>query len=158
LTAAGAGVAAAAAAPDDTAGDVRLNAEFVCGDAMGWLVTRGAGAEGMDRSRRSFIPLVAGAECLGGAAEDANASKSPILLAGLVVRSWEGTGVDEDLALKKLPPPPNRLDEDVVGGALVLEKLSRPEKGEGFGAGAAAKERVLKASLRPPKEDGCEDG
>jgi hypothetical protein len=45
------------------------------------------------------------------------------------------------------------LEEDVVGGDFALEKLSSPEKGEGFGAGAALKERLLKASFMPPKAD-----
>ena len=54
---------------------------------------------------------------------------------------------------KKLPPPPNMLDEDVVGGDFALEKLSRPEKGEGLGAGAALKDRLLNASFMPPKAD-----
>lgn len=57
------------------------------------------------------------------------------------------------MELKKLPPPPNMLDEDVAGGDFALEKLSRPENGEGFGAGAAAKDRLPKASFMPPKED-----
>jgi hypothetical protein len=48
-------------------------------------------------------------------------------------------------------------EEDVVGGDLVLEKLSRPEKGEGLGAGAALKDRLLKASFMPPKADCCGD-
>lgn len=39
---------------------------------------------------------------------------------------------------KKLPPPPNMFEEDVVGGDLALEKLSIPEKGDGLGAGCAA--------------------
>ena len=58
------------------------------------------------------------------------------------------------LESKKLPPPPNMFkDEDVEVGDLVLEKASRPEKGEGLGAGAALKERLLKASFMPPKAD-----
>jgi hypothetical protein len=49
------------------------------------------------------------------------------------------------------------LDEDVVGGDFALEKLSRPEKGEGLGAGAALKDRLLNASFMPPKADCCGD-
>lgn len=45
------------------------------------------------------------------------------------------------------------LEDDVVGGDLELEKLSRPENGDGFGAGAALKERLLKASFIPPNAD-----
>jgi hypothetical protein len=50
-------------------------------------------------------------------------------------------------------------DEDVDGGDLALVKLSRPEKGDGLGAGAAAalKERLLKASFIPPNADCCGD-
>jgi hypothetical protein len=71
---------------------------------------------------------------------------------GLVVRFW--TGDDLGLESKKLPPPPNMFeDEDVEAGDFVLEKASRPEKGEGLGAGAALKERLLKASFMPPKAD-----
>lgn len=72
---------------------------------------------------------------------------------GLVVRFW--TGGDFGLESKKLPPPPNMLEEDVEAGDFVLEKASRPEKGEGLGAGAGAalKERLPKASFMPPKAD-----
>ena len=45
------------------------------------------------------------------------------------------------------------LEEDVAGGDFVLEKLSRPENGDGLGAGAALKERLLNASFMPPKDD-----
>lgn len=141
------------------AGDVRLKAEFMEGEAMGGLVMRGAGAgaEGMERSRRSFMPLVAGAADFDGAAEDAKASKPLRPPAGLMVRSWDCcAGGDCGFEAKKLPPPPNMLDEEVVGGDFAL-KLSRPEKGEGLGAGAAEKERLLKASLMPPREDCCGD-
>ncbi len=62
-------------------------------------------------------------------------------------------GGDFGLESKKLPPPPNIFDEDVAGGDFVLEKLSRPENGDGFGAGAALKERLPKASFMPPKAD-----
>ena len=57
------------------------------------------------------------------------------------------------MELKKLPPPPNMLDDEVLGGDFALEKLSRPENGEGLGAGAALKERLLKASFIPPNAD-----
>jgi hypothetical protein len=52
-----------------------------------------------------------------------------------------------------LPPPPNMLEEDVVGGDFVLVKLSSPEKGDGLGCGGAAwpKDNPLKASFIPPK-------
>lgn len=59
--------------------------------------------------------------------------------------------------MKKLPPPPNMLDEDAAGGDFALEKLSSPENGDGFGAGAALKERLLNASFMPPKADCCGD-
>lgn len=45
------------------------------------------------------------------------------------------------------------LDDDVVGGDLALEKLSRPENGEGLGTGAALNERLLNASFIPPNAD-----
>jgi hypothetical protein len=77
--------------------------------------------------------------------------KLPRPLEGLVVRFW--TGGDLGFESKKLPPPPNMLDEDVEAGDFVLEKASSPEKGEGLGAGAALKERLLKASFMPPKAD-----
>lgn len=72
-------------------------------------------------------------------------------LEGLVVRFW--TGGDLGFASKKLPPPPNMLDEDVEGGDFALEKASRPEKGDGLGAGAALKDRLPKASFIPPNAD-----
>jgi len=68
-----------------------------------------------------------------------------------VVRFW--TGGDMGFESKKLPPPPNMLDEDVDAGDFVLEKASRPEKGEGLGAGAGLKLRLPKASFMPPKAD-----
>ncbi len=40
------------------------------------------------------------------------------------------------MVLKKLPPPPNMLDE-ADDGDFVLEKLSSPANGEGFGCGGA---------------------
>jgi hypothetical protein len=136
-----------------------LKAEFAGGDASGGEVTlgAGAGADGMDRSRRSFIPLAAGAAGLDGAGEE-NALKSANPAEGLMVRLC-GWFCGAGLELKKLPPPPNMFDEDAVGGDFALEKLSRPENGEGLGAGAALKDRLLKASFIPPKAD-CwgEDG
>jgi hypothetical protein len=133
-----------------------LKAEFVGGDASGGEVTlgAGAGADGIDRSRRSFIPLAAGAAGLEGAGEE-KALKSAKPPEGLMVRLCGCCGAG--LELKKLPPPPNMLDDDVVGGDFALEKLSRPENGEGLGAGAALKERLLKASFMPPKADCCGD-
>lgn len=134
-----------------------MNAEFMAGDVGLEARGAGAGAEGMDKSSRSFIPLGAGAVGLDGAAEDVKASKLPRPAAGLMVRIWDCcAGGDCGLEAKKLPPPPNMLEEeDIVGGDFALEKLSRPEKGEGFGAGAAEKDRLLKASFMPPKEDCC---
>jgi hypothetical protein len=139
------------------AGEERLNAEFVGGDASGGEVTlgAGAGADGMDRSRRSFIPLAAGAAGLDGAGEE-KALKSAKPPAGLIVRLCDwfcGAGLES----KKLPPPPNMFDDEAVGGDFALEKLSRPENGEGFGAGAALKDRLLNASFMPPKADCCGD-
>lgn len=44
------------------------------------------------------------------------------------------------------------MPDEEAGGDFVLVKLSRPEKGDGLGAGAAAwpKDRSLNASLNPP--------
>jgi hypothetical protein len=39
---------------------------------------------------------------------------------------------------KKLPPPPNMFEEDMVAEDFALVKLSRPEKGEALAAGCAA--------------------
>jgi hypothetical protein len=91
-------------------------------------------------------------EAAGGfeGAEVLNAEKLLMPTEGLVVRFW--TGGDLGLESKKLPPPPNMF-EDVEAGDFVLEKASRPEKGEALGAGAALKERLLKASFMPPKAD-----
>jgi len=113
-----------------------------------------AGADGMDKSSRSFIPDMDVAAGLDGAGEE-KAPKSPRPLDGLMVRcDWLGAA---GLESKKLPPPPNILDDDVAGGDFVLEKLSRPENGEGLGAGAALNERLLNASFIPPKDDCCGD-
>jgi hypothetical protein len=55
------------------------------------------------------------------------------------------------MASKKLPPPPNMF-EDVEFAGFGLEKLSRPEKGEGlaWGGAGAPNDRLLKASFIPP--------
>jgi hypothetical protein len=154
LTDAGAAWACGAAG----AGEERLKAEFIGGEAIGAgaALGAGAGAEGMERSRRSPRPDdEAGAAGLDGAGVE-NEEKSPSPLGGLVVRFWacvyEGAF---GFASKKLPPPPNMFDDDVVGGDLVLEKLSSPEKGDGLGAGCDAwlKDKLLKASFIPPKAD-----
>lgn len=130
---------------------MRLNAEDAGGgEATGENVCfgAGAGAEGIERSRRSPIPEEGGG--LEGAEElkDENPA-SP--LEGLVVRLC--TGGDLGFESKKFPPPPNMLDEDVEGGDFALENESSPEKGEGLGAGAVLNERLLKASFMPPKAD-----
>lgn len=135
------------------AGEERLKAELAGGDASGGEVTLGAeaGADGMDRSSKSFMPLAAGAAGLDGAGEE-KALKSDKPPEGLMVRLCDwfcGAGLES----KKLPPPPNMFDEDVEGGDFALEKLSRPENGEGLGAGAALKDRLLNASFMPPKAD-----
>ena len=51
-------------------------------------------------------------------------------------------------------------EDEAEGGDFVLVKLSRPEKGDGLGAGAAAcpNDRLLKASFKPPKPDCCSCG
>jgi len=146
-------VAAGGGAGFGAEGWERLKAEESGGEATVWG-GGGAGAEGMERSRRSFMPEE---EAGFAGAGDEKAEKLP---KGLVVRFcvwvWVAGG-DLGVESKKLPPPPKRLEE--AGGDLVLEKVSRPAKGEGFGAGGAAwlKERPLKASFRPPKPDCCGD-
>ena len=112
----------------------------------------GAGAAGMERSRRSPRPEEDGAGWDGAGAEKADKSP-PRRLDGLVVRFvYDGV---LGLESKKLPPPPNMLEEDVVGGDFVPEKLSRPEKGDALGARCAAwlNDKLLKASFMPPKPD-----
>lgn len=72
---------------DGAAGDVRLNAEFMGGDAIAGAAVgagAGAGADGMERSRRSPRPD-ADAAGLDGACEEKE-EKSARLLDGLVVR------------------------------------------------------------------------
>lgn len=138
-----------------------MNAELMGGDDTGAGAALGAGAvaAGMERSRRSPRPEADGAG-LDVDAGEVNDEKSLIALGGLVVRFWACVyGGDFGFASKKLPPPPNMLDEEVVGGDFVLEKLSSPEKGEGFAAGWAAwlNDKLLKASFRPPKPDCCGD-
>jgi hypothetical protein len=138
------------AGADGATGDERLNAEFMGGDDTGGAALgAGAGAEGMERSRRSPRPEAAGWDLAGVDAKD---EKLPMPLDDAGV--WY-VGGDFGAESKKLPPPPNMFEDDVVGGDFVLEKLSRPEKGEGFGAGCAAwvKERPPKASVIPPKAD-----
>lgn len=103
-----------------------MNAEFMVGDAMVWLGARGAGAgaaAGIERSRRSFRPeedaAGLGALVLG----DVNDEKSPNpLVLGLRFCDWVWVmaGALEDES-KKLPPPPNMLEEEVIGGDFALE-------------------------------------
>lgn len=139
------------AAEEEAGGE--LNEEEACGFAA-------AGADGMERSRRSLMPPMppmllldaAGLEAAGELNEEKPAS--PLDCWGLVVRFC--TGGDLGLESKKLPPPPNMLEEEeVVEGDFALEKASRPAKGEGLGAGAGAapKDRLLKASFMPPKAE-----
>jgi hypothetical protein len=83
----------------------------------------------MDRSRRSFIPEAWGAGF--EAAGELKDEKSPNpLAAGFCAYVWFA-GVDFAVS-KKLPPPPNIFEDDCAGGDRVLEKLSRPAKGEGL--------------------------
>lgn len=131
-----------------------MNAEFMGGEAIGLAALgAGAGAEGMERSRRSPRPEEDGAGWDGAGAEKAE-KPPPRPLDGLVVRFvYDGV---LGLESKKLPPPPNMLEEEaVVGGDFVPEKLSRPEKGDALGAGCAGwlNDKLLKASFMPPKPD-----
>ena len=131
---------------EDAGGGEATGENVCCGAGAG------AGAEGIERSRRSPIPPMLEDEAAD--LDDAGVLKEeklPRPLEGLVVRFW--TGGDLGFESKKLPPPPNMLEEDVEAGDFVLEKASSPEKGEGLGAGAALKERLLKASFMPPKAD-----
>lgn len=99
------------------------------------------------------MPEVAGAAGLAGAGDE-KALKLLAPPAGLMVRlcDWLCAAGFES---KKLPPPPNMFDEDVAGGDFLPERLSSPAKGEGLGAGAALKDRLLNASFKPPKVDCC---
>jgi len=85
----------------------------------------------MARSKRSFMPD-AGAAGFAGADENDEKSPKPLdaLGACLCVCVWE-TGGDFGIESKKFPPPPNML-EDVEVVAFGLEKLSRPENGDGL--------------------------
>ena len=134
------------------AGEERLNAELAGGDANDGDVTlgAGAGAEGMEKSRRSFMPDAAGAVGLDGAGDE-KPPKFPSPLEGLMVRLCDCC--EAAFESKKLPPPPNMFEEEDVGGDFALEKLSSPENGDGLGAGAALKDRLPKASFIPPKAD-----
>jgi len=145
-----AGAAAGGGAGLGAAGWDKLKAEFMGGEAIDWTGGwgAGAGAEGIERSRRSFMPEVEGAGC-AGAEEKAEKLPRPL-------EDGFCAGGDFGFESKKFPPPPNMLDE-ADGGDLVLVKLSRPENGDGLGAGAAAcpKDRLLNASFSPPKPDCC---
>ena len=74
---------------DGAAGVERLNAELNGGEATGGDMTLGcgAGAEGIDKSRRSFMPEVEAAGFAG--AGDVNALKLPRPADGLVVLFWD---------------------------------------------------------------------
>ena len=126
------------------------------GDATGAGAALGAGtgAEGIERSRRSPIPEedAAGLEGAG----DVKDEKSPRPLDGLIVRFCAWYAGAFGFESKKFPPPPNMFDDDVVGGDFVLEKLSRPENGDGFDGACAVwlNDKLLKASFIPPKP-GC---
>jgi hypothetical protein len=133
-----------------------LKAEFIGGDVIGGeaALGAGAGAEGMDKSRRSPRPDDDAAGFDGAGDEKEEKSLRP--LEGLVVRFCACVYAGAlGLESKKLPPPPNMFDEDVVGGDFVLVKLSSPENGDGLGAGCAAwlNDKLLKASFIPPKDD-----
>jgi hypothetical protein len=135
---------------------VRLKAEFKGGDAMagaGAALGAGAGAEGMERSSKSPSPEDEAAGLDG--AGDENEEKSERPLDGLVVRFCAWYVVAFGFESKKLPPPPNMFEEDVVGGDLAVEKLSRPENGDGLGAGCAPwpNDKLLNASFMPPNCD-----
>jgi hypothetical protein len=133
---------------------VRLNAEFIGGEAIGAAgLGAGAGAEGIERSRRSPRPEDDAAG-FDGAGDEKEEKSPPRPLEGLVVRFCAcGFGLES----KKLPPPPNMFDEDVVGGDFALEKLSSPENGDDFAAGCAAcvNDKLPKASFMPPNADCC---
>lgn len=138
-----------------------MKAELIEGDAtagedMGW---EGAAA-GIDRSRRSLSPDP-GDTGFGGAAavgedRDEERSPKPLALGCLLCVCACVVGAGLGLESKKLPPPPNRFEEDVEAGERDLESESRPAKGDGFAGGAAGcelKDKSLNASLRPPRLD-----
>ena len=82
---------------------------FIGGEDIGGEVTRWLGAaDGIDRSRRSFMPEVWGAGF--EAAGDVNEEKSPNPLElGFCAYACEGGDFG---ASKKLPPPPNIFEDD----------------------------------------------
>lgn len=129
----------------EDAGGGEATGEKVCWGA-------GAGAEGIERSSRSPMPEEEEGAGLEGA-EVLNEEKFARPEEGLVVRFW--TGGDLGFESKKLPPPPNMLDEAVDAGDFALEKASRPANGEGLGAaaGAGLKLRLPNASFMPPNAD-----
>lgn len=133
-------------------GEERLNAELKEGDTtegdLGLDAAAGVVA-GIEKSRRSFIPEGAGLDAVVGAGEE-NAEKSPNP-PEVCFGAWGGVAFG--VASKNPPPPPKGFDEDVEGGDLVLEKLSRPANGEGLATGWELKLRPPNASLRPPTCD-----
>lgn len=120
----------------------------------------GAGAaEGVEKSKRSFMAEDAGAAGLAGAAEEVKSPNPPKpLLAGAGDGLGEATAAG--LASKKLPPPRPEKADDCGGGDLVLDMPPRPAKAEFcglLGLDMFAKLRLLKASFMDPIEDwaGC---
>jgi hypothetical protein len=128
------------------------------GDERGLLLVAGAEGvvAGMEKSRRSFRPDDgAGLDAAAGAGEEKEEKSSRAVYLGCEVFGafWLGVGS------KKPPPPPNMFDAVEVeggGGDRVFEYMSKPAKGDGLGGGGAGcelKERLLKASFKPPKFD-----
>jgi hypothetical protein len=118
----------------------------------------GAGLDGIERSRRSPMPEEGAGLYAGAGAGEVMEEKppKPLKSVGGLVALFCAAG-DLGFESKKFPPPPNK-SEEAGGGDFLAEKRSRPEKGEGVGFGLAAgcvKERLLKASFMPPKDD-CE--